>query len=178
MIISREWSPTPAELRFLRLTASARPRAGGGDCAWVSQSLRSRKGHRNTPFQPIGSPYHTMEGKGKTAETYARRAQEICAVRDPRSVEATNSDDARPSPVAIIGRLRRPKHASISRVRCRGPRCLRSLGRAAGERAGSRRGSRRRTTGSVSPRGRRSASPGREGTRQSLRVFSLALSRR
>ncbi|EJK54339.1 hypothetical protein THAOC_26043, partial [Thalassiosira oceanica] len=49
-----------------------------------------------------------MEGQGKTAETYARRAQEICAVRDPRSMEATNSDadDARPSPVAIIGRAR------------------------------------------------------------------------
>ncbi|EJK59926.1 hypothetical protein THAOC_19797 [Thalassiosira oceanica] len=79
----------PAELRFLRLTASARPRAGGGDCAWVSQSLRSRKGHRNTPFQPIGSPYHTMEGQGKTAKTYARRAQEICAVR--AVVEATTA---------------------------------------------------------------------------------------
>ncbi|EJK74678.1 hypothetical protein THAOC_03630, partial [Thalassiosira oceanica] len=116
-------------------------------------------------MEPTIGPLSHHGGKGKTAETYARRAQEICAVRDPRSVEATNSDDARPSPVAIIGRLRRPKHASISRVRCRGRVVYGQQGRAAGERAGSRRGSRRRTTGSVSPRGRRSASPGREGTR-------------
>ena len=170
----------PAELRFLRLTASARPRAGGGDCAWVSQSLRSRKGHRNTPFQPIGSPYHTMEGQGKTAKTYARRAQEICAVRAVVGATTATTRDreavaSRQSPSSVVfddrSAHRFPESeaggalSTVNKVVHREP-------------AGSRRGSRRRTTGNVSPRGRRSASPGREGTRQSLRVFSLALSRR
>ncbi|EJK47017.1 hypothetical protein THAOC_34289 [Thalassiosira oceanica] len=35
----------------------------------------------------IGPLSHHHGGKGKTAETYARRAQEICAVRDPRQMQ-------------------------------------------------------------------------------------------
>ena len=90
---------------------------------WVSQSLRSRKGHRNTP--PF-SPLEPLSHHGGTRQD----GQDLCRkgagdLRGPRGRGGDNSDDARPrgrrqSPNAIIGRLRRPKRASISRVRGRG----------------------------------------------------------
>ena len=107
----------------------------------------------------IGSPSHTMEGQGKTGETYARRAQEFFAVRGPwrRQTATTRGRRQSPSWVVFADRSahRFPESDAGGRV------VYGQQGSDTGEPAGSHRGSRRRTSGSVSPRGRRSASPGR-----------------
>ena len=92
----------PSELRFLRITA-------------VVAGVRVTE--RDTPLQPSWSPHREPlshhGGAGEDGRDLCPKgAGVLCG---PRSVEATNSDDARPSPVAIMGRLRRPKRASISR---------------------------------------------------------------
>ncbi|EJK72882.1 hypothetical protein THAOC_05541 [Thalassiosira oceanica] len=77
-----------------------------------------------------------MEGQGKTAKTYARRAQEICAVR--AVVEATTATTrdreavaSRQSPSSVV-------FADRSAHRFPESDCLRSIRSSTGEPAGSR----------------------------------------